>query len=426
MTEIFFHLGKGRTRVEIPERNLLGVHSPPRLETGQAPEEVLRRSVSDPIGAEPITSSVDEGDNVLIILDDITRQTPTHLILPQLASELRSAGVRDEDVEVLFALGTHRYMTRAEMETKAGADMLGRFEAVNHYWKDESMLDDLGTTGSGIPITVNRMISEADWSIGVGNIVPHRVAGYTGGGKIVQPGLGGARTTGLTHMLSGRFEGEDVLGVAENPVRREIEEIADRAGLDMIVNTVLDGEANLLSAFSGDTVEAHRAGVEACDDIYTVPIGQKADIVVVDSHPADLDMWQAVKALEAAELAARPGGTIVLLTPCWEGVSSEHPELEEHGYLYPDDAISMMESGELKDLVSTAAMVHVGKILEKMRVIVYALGIKRRDVETLGFEYASSAQEAVDEALKGSGPSAEVLAFKGAAEIVPRISGRES
>ncbi len=421
MADVDFHLGKGITRVQIPDSNLVEIHSPPDLDPPGSEGELLRKSLAGPIQAEPIPSQVGSGDKVLIILDDITRQTPTRRVIPSLRRELDTAGIKEGDIEILFALGTHRYMTREEMEIKAGARAVREISTSNHYWRDQSKLRDLGTTDSGIPITVNEKILEADWSIGVGNIVPHRVAGYTGGGKIVQPGLGGPQTTGLTHLMAGKFESEEILGVAENPVRREIEEISEKAGLDMIINTVLDGKSRTFGFFSGHPISAHREGVETSNRIYDVPIDHKVDVAIVDSHPADIDMWQAVKALEAAELAVKPGGTIVMLTPCWEGISEEHPELEKHGYLYPSKALSLMDSGELTDLCSVAAMVHVGKILEKMRVIVYAVGIPRKDVENLGFEYAPSPQEAVDRALEDAGKSAEAMALKGAAEVVPRI-----
>jgi len=421
MARIFFHLGKGRISVELPDRALAGIYSPREHRPGGAAEDLIAGSLSRPVGCDPIASQVSKGDKALVILDDITRETPTRLVLPPVLRELESAGLRDKDIQMVFALGTHRYMTRDEMARKAGEDALSRFHVFNHYWREESMLSDLGSTRSGIPISVNRSILESDWSIGVGNIVAHRVAGYTGGGKIVQPGLSGAETTGRTHIIAGRFEGEKILGVADNPVRAEIEEIAGKAGLKMIANTVMDGKGRMVDCFSGHPVAAHRKGVEASDDIYRIPIEHKVDVAVVDSHPADIDMWQAVKALEAAELAVKPGGTIVMFSPCWEGASKEHPELEKHGYLYPSKAEAMMESGELKDLCSIAAMVHVGKILEKMRVIVYTVGITRRETEILGFEYAADPQEAVDMALKGAGTSPEVLAFKRAAEIVPRV-----
>jgi nickel-dependent lactate racemase len=421
MTQLFFHLGKGRVVVEIPESKLVGIHSPPACEITGEPDDLVDRSLANTIGTEPITSQVGAGDKALIILDDVTRETPTRTILPKVLGQLESAGLKDDDIQIIFALGTHRYMTPEEMESRAGPDALKRFQVFNHYWREEEKLQDLGTTKSGIPILVNSKIIEADWSIGFGTVAPHRIAGYTGGGKIVQPGLSGAETTGLTHLLSAKLESERVLGVPDNPVRLEMEEIARKAGLSMISNCVLDGKGRLVNCFSGDELAAHREAVKCADGIYDVPIDHKVDIAIVDSHPADIDMWQAVKGIQAAERAVKPGGTIVLLSPCWEGVSEEHPELEEHGYLYPGEAQSLMDSGKLRDIVSVSAMYHIGGIREKFRIIVYTVGITKKDTETLGFEYASNPQEAVDMALEGAGKSAEILAFKRAAQIVPRI-----
>jgi nickel-dependent lactate racemase len=423
MPQIFFHLGKGRIVVDIPDSNLVGVYSPRTADQARPADDLIRESLAGPTGCEPIPSQVKQGDKALIVLDDVTRVTPARQILPHILSELGTAGVKDADVGIVFALGTHRYMTEEEMVRKTGVDAFKRFEVSNHYWRDEAMLRDLGTTRSGIPISVNTRILDADWSIGVGNIVAHRIAGYTGGGKIVQPGLSGAETTGLTHYNAGKYEGEEIMGVADNPVRKEMEEIAEKAGLKMITNVVLDGKSTMTGCLSGNPVQAHREGVKACDEIYALPIEGKADIVVVDSHPADIDMWQAVKALEAAELAVKPGGTIVMFSPCWEGVSSEHPELVKHGYRPPSVAEAMLESGEVTDLCSAAAMMHVGKIIEKARVILYTVCIPKEDTLRLGFEYASDPQEAVDMAIEGAGSSPEILAFKRAAEVVPKIVG---
>ena len=421
MTKLFFHLGKGRVIVDVPESNLAGIHSPPARQAVGNANELVSRSLSRTIGCESIPNQVKGGDKVLVVLDDVTRETPTRVIIPQILEQLGEAGVKDRDIQMIFALGTHRYMTPEEMSNRAGPETIERFQVQNHYWREEKMLRDLGTTASGTPIQVNSKILEADWSIGVGNVVPHRIAGYTGGGKIVQPGLSGAETTGLTHLLSARLAGEEVLGVAENPVRAEMEEIAGKAGLKMITNCVLDGKGGMTGCFSGDVVAAHREAVKASDEIYDIPIDHKVDVAIVDSHPADIDMWQAVKAIQAAERSVKLGGTIVLISPCWEGISKEHPELEEHGYLYPAEAQSLMDSGRLKDIVSVSAMYHIGQIREKFRIIVYTVGIPRRDTENLGFEYASDPQEAVGMALDGAGKSAEVLAFKRAAQIVPRI-----
>lgn len=417
----YFHMGKGFIAVDIPGSLLKGIYEPPSREADKGPDELVSHSLECPIGGEPISSQVSRGDKVLLVVDDVTRETPARAILPHITSQLEDSGVKDSDVEVIFALGTHRYMTPEEMRGKAGQETAKRYPMLNHEWMDEGELSDLGTTRSGTPIKVNRRILESDWSIGIGNIVAHRIAGYTGGGKIVQPGLSGDETTGYTHIMAGDLEGEEILGVAENPVRREMEEIAHKAGLKMITNTVLDGRARMIGCYSGDPVDAHRKGVETSDGIFAIPVDHKADITVVDSHPADTNMWQAVKAIQAGELATKPGGTIVLLSPCWEGASSEHPELEKYGYRPPDEARAMLEAGELKDLVTVAAMIHVGRILEKLRVIVYTIGISRKQTEILGFEYASSPKEAMKLALEGAGTSPEILAFKRASEIVPRL-----
>ena len=389
--------------VSVPDDSILGVVDLNKV-IG-APDQTLeiQSALDNPVGHDRIEALRAKGKKTVIVVDDYTRPTPVHKILPLLLDRLNYAGIEDHDIDVLVALGTHRPMSDSELREKIGEAPLGRVSVTNHYWRKKDMLVDMGKTPSGVPLSVNRTFLNASIRIGVGEIAPHCLAGWTGGAKIVQPGVCGAETTDYTHWLSARFDVRDLLGIAENPVRLEIENVVKSIGLDFIVNVVQNRKKEIVKVVAGDFVKAHRQGVEEAKKIYRAYIPCKADIVVSDSNPSTygIDLWQASKAISASFLAVKPGGTIILLTPCREGVSSEHPELAEFGHRPYEEVKKLVENGVMNDLNAAAASAHMGQIFDnKVKVALYSEGIPKEDTERLGFEYVDHPQDAVDCALR--------------------------
>lgn len=280
----------------------------------------------------------------------------------------------------------------------------------------------LGETPSGIPIHVNKLVQEADFIMGMGHIVPHRVAGFSGGGKIVQPGICGPATTDKTHWISAKYPGEEIMGKADNPVRREIEAVAKQVGLRFLINAVQDGKGRLAGLFSGDPTMVYARGTELARELYGVKAPAKADIVVIDSYPADLELWQAAKGVYAAGLAVADGGVVILVTPCPEGVATTHPEVEKLGYKTYDEVNALVEAGEITDLTVAAHLVHVGEVIKgKATGIMVSPGIDRKTAEHLGFRYAATPQEALDMAFAIKGGGAGVAVFHNGGEVLPVV-----
>ena len=208
--------------------------------------------------------------------------------------------------------------------------------SVNHDANDPSALVYLGTTSNGTPIHVNRLLQQADVCLGISNVVPHNLAGWSGGAKIVQPGICGKETTYRTHLLAVRCPTTN-MGELNNPVRAEIEKVVEDTGLTGTINTVLDWHGAVVHLVEGEARAAHRRAVELARPIWHtcpggnasarecqgLPVRRLADIVLVSSYPADLDFGQANKGLHAAERIVKRGGDIILLTPCPEGFSDE-------------------------------------------------------------------------------------------------------
>jgi nickel-dependent lactate racemase len=412
----------GIDSIEIPDQNLLGIFAPSTVEIEKSEEEIIEEALLQPIGSSPLREILEWCQDVLILVDDYTRPTPTQKILPRLIKELERGGIKREGIRFLIASGTHRPMTEEEILKKFGKEIPKQYLILNHHWWDSSQMVYLGETPSGIPIHINRLVEEVDLIIGVGQIVPHRVSGFSGGGNIIQPGICGEETTGKTHWLSAQFDGWEVLGRITNPVKKEIERVAEKAGLEWIINTIQDGTGRLVGVVAGDPVHAYREGAAKSREVYQSLLPEEADIVIADSHPYDSELWLAAKGIYAAELAVKKRGVVILITSCPEGISVSHPEILEWGYQTFEEVEQKVRQGKIKKLTAAAHLVHVGRVIkEKAKGILVSPGISKEETEKLGFTYARDPQEALEIAFSLTGKGAKVAVLQRGGEILPLI-----
>jgi nickel-dependent lactate racemase len=410
--------------VEVPDRRLIGVYEPKTFDGACDEDGAVAKGMAEPVGAARLCDAVGAAKRILILADDVSRPTPVARILPHVLRELEAAGKTESEISFLMSLGTHRPMTDGEIDRKLGARIRGRFVVRNHRWDDPSELVDMGRSGVGNRILVNRHVVESDFVIGIGNIVPHPAAGIAGGGKIVDPGCVSDETCGAFHWESVKYPARDVIGVRDNPMTAMIDEVAAEAGLKYIVNTVLDGRNRIARVVAGHPVEAHRDGCRTAVDIYGVRIPEPADIVLCDSHPADLEMWQAIKGLCTADLCLRDGGVVVMVTPCPEGASAEHPELERYGYRNFAETSELVNRGAVSMVVGHH-MVQGGRLLDRAkRVVLVSNGLGRTMTERLRFAWAPSLTGAFAEATRLAGPQSRVTVLRNAAELFPLVGWR--
>jgi len=419
MTLVTIPFGNRQLGFDVPDANLAEILSPhpsrPLENLSAAIEEALER----PIGQEALEHRVKPGDRVLIISDDTTRLTPSDRLIPPLLARLNRAGVPDRRIACIMALGTHRYMTAAEMTAKVGEAVIRRIDVFNHEWRDPEALMDVGSSGRGTPLKVNRAVIEADVIIGLGAIVPHHIAGFSGGSKIIQPGVCGAATTAATHILSCEGGGDSFLGHADNPVRQDMDDMAERVGLQSIFNVVMDSEGGVVGVFYGAMRAAFNQGVKLAREIYGIRYHETPDIVVANSYPCELDFWQSHKAQYPAVRMVRPGGTIIICTPAPEGVSPVHTELLDFT-AWPSDRIKeAYRRGNLKNGVATALAMAWAMVREKASIITYSPGIPAEDKRRLGHSHAPDIQWAIEEALRRQGPTARISVLTHAPDTLP-------
>lgn len=373
-------------------------------------ERAVAEALDAPIGTAPLKELIRGKRKIVFLVEDATRDTPLARIVPVITDYLAQSGIPDDAIRFLTAPGTHRIMTSQEIEDKLGSETVRRFKILQHDATVPEDMTDLGTVnvksaagGYAIPVRVNRHAIEADFLIGLGNIVPHSDAGFSGGAKILQPGVCDCATTSATHAAAG-FCPDIPLGMVDgNPCREGIEAVAHKVGLSFILNVVKNSKNEVIGVFAGDFIEAHRAGAALSRQSFKVDIPAPADIVVVSSSPADLDYWQAEKGLISAYFAVKQGGIVVFVAPCFEGLAHNHPRFREWLSLPLDEVLKRLRAASPEDtdadMVSAVLAVCNCRARDKARIFFVGEGLTKEDLDALGYVPFASVQEAIDAAL---------------------------
>ena len=406
--------GAGVQRVEIPDKNLLGVLTPNPVERELTGEAEVRRALANPIGSRPLKEIVKTGEKIAVITSDITRPMPTCKVMPALLDELYAAGVKQEDITLVFALGSHRKHTPEEQKKLAGERAFNEIRCIDG---DASDCVHIGQTSRGTPVDIVRCVAEADRRICLGNIEYHYFAGYSGGAKAIMPGVSTRAAIQANH--SRMVEEAACAGkLAGNPVREDIEEAAAMVGVDFIVNVVLDEHKEIIHAAAGDVTEAHREGCAFLDRLYAVQIPERADIVVVSQGgaPKDLNLYQTQKALDNAKHAVKKGGVIVLVGSCKEGLGEK---VFEEWLTAAPTAHSLIERIRTEFRLGGHKAAAIAMVLENADI--YLVSELAPDfVESLFMQPCASVQEAFDKAMAKQGEDATVLVMPYGGSTLPR------
>jgi len=338
--------GKGEVELPLPDKNILHVLNLKEQEILKDPEDKLRKLLKNPIGNSYLKELISQKgtQKILIIVNDITRPTPYKIILPPLLNELGEVGINNEDIKFIVATGIHRGNSKEEMNNIFGEDLVSTYKFINHD-ADSPDLHYRGKLKSGNELWVNSIISDSDFIITTGVIVPHYFSGFSGGRKSILPGICGRETIEANHaqMVHHNARAGNLKG---NPVHEEMQEAAEKVGVDFNINVVTDENHKIVEIVAGELLTSWRQGVGVCNKIYLCPIEKKADVVIASAggYPKDINVYQAQKALENACHAVKPGGTIILLAECTEeyGEVTFEKWIEEANT--PDDIIKRLKN----------------------------------------------------------------------------------
>ena len=337
--------GKKSVKLPLPNKNILKILNSEEQEVLLNPEDKLSDLLKNPMGGLSLKKLIQQKGvkKILIIVNDITRPTPYKMILPPLLDELKKIGIKKENIAFMVATGIHRSNSPEEIKEIFGEDIFSTYKFINHNCDDHN-LKDLGNLKSGNKLWVDPMVSDIDFIITTGVIVPHYFAGFSGGRKSILPGICGRKTIESNHaqMVHLNARAGNLKG---NPVHQEMQEAAEKVGVDFNINVVIDKNHKIVEIVAGELLTSWLQGVEVCKQIYICPIEKKADVVIASTggYPKDINVYQAQKALNNAYQAVKPGGTIILLAECSEGYGEPTFKKWVEEANSPDDIIERLK-----------------------------------------------------------------------------------
>lgn len=374
--------------------HLLSTLTPQDPQPMRDPIGALVKALRNPVSCPSITELASQCKGVTIITDDKARPTPSGKVIPILLDELNRADVRNEKVNVVIGRGLHPKMSESELIAKIGKTVTERVSVEEHDADGDCVL--LGKTTQNVPVSINRAVARSDLKIGLGSIFAHELLGFTGGAGIVVPGVASRETINKNHALVGKFDAR--FGEVEgNLIRADAEEAAGITGLNMIVNVVLNSQDEICSVHVGDFVKAHREGVNISKKLHGVEVRELADVTIVSSNPKGTTFGKGLKAIFAADLVTKLGGTIIFVSPCDEGISSSEVFremlLSNPG---PKFLFKLLREGELP---GESCVLYLFSLVKKRKsIVVVSDGVSPEEAEKMGVSHARNVEDAVSEA----------------------------
>lgn len=402
--------GKTGLVAEVPDKHVVRTlaykDAPPLAD----PERVVREILAAPVGSPPLADLARGKQDACVVICDITRPVPNQIILPPLLETLHQSGIPRERVLILVATGMHRASTHEELVEMLGPGIVSSYRIENHDGQKPEEHAYLGQSPRGVPIHIDRRYVEADLKITTGLIEPHLMAGFSGGRKLICPGLASLETVKVWHGPDFLEHPNADCGILQgNPVHEENTWIAQKAGCDFIVNAVIDAKRRPLALVAGDMIKAFEKGVEFVRQVVRDTVGQPVDIVVTSSagYPLDTTFYQAIKGLTGALPIVKEGGTIILAASLSEGIGSpqfqqlfhENDNLEQFVQRILGKDYFVMDQWQLEELA---------KVRRKARVKIISDGLAAETLQSLFVETAPSVESAIADSLKDYGEQAQI------------------
>jgi nickel-dependent lactate racemase len=391
-----------------------------------APDQskALRAALREPVAGLPLRERVRPGQSVAISACDGTRPQPRQLMIPAIVEELDGI-VAPGDIVVLVATGTHRGNTEAELRVMFGDEVVDSVRVVNHDGRDSSQLVWRGTHGNGVPVWLNREWTEADVRITTGFVEPHFFAGFSGGPKLVAPGLAGLETVLVLHDASRIGDSKATWGVTKgNPVHDDVRVIAEATGVTFALDVVLNRDKDIVAAFGGDLLPMHAAAASFARQIAMRPVDRRFDVVVTTNSgfPLDQNLYQAVKGMSAAYQVVRPGGTIICAAECRDG-------FPDHGLYRQTLETAESPQALLAEIASRSVTVPdqwqiqiQAKIQSANRVVMHTGFLTDADLAAVQLEQTHDISATAAEALAAAGPGATMCVLPEGPQTIPYLA----
>lgn len=387
------------------------------------PSRALRAAIERPLGSSPLSEIVRPGQKVAISVCDGTRPQPRELMLRALFEAMPD--VRPADIAILVATGTHRANSDTELRSMLGQEVVEHYRVVNHDARDPRSLVHVGETSSGVPIWLNREWIEADVRITTGFVEPHFFAGFSGGPKMVAPGLAGLMTTMVLHDARHIAHPHAKWGITEgNPIHDDIRHIARMTGVQFAFDVTLNGEKQITAAFAGELFAEHARACERSRKEAMRAVKAPFDVVVTTNSgfPLDQNLYQTVKGISAAAQIVKDGGVILCASECRDG-------LPDHGAYAellrcrasPDELLQMVSEPGFS--VADQWQVQVqSQIQKRARVMVKTSFLTPSEIRAAHFEPFDDVTEETQRALDEAGESARLCVLPRGPQTIPYVA----
>ena len=408
--KIKLEYGRQGLDIELPDENVVSTLSYREATPLHDPQSELRQVLAHPNGASPLAELARTKQNACILICDVTRPVPNPLILGEILRDLESAGMERDQILILIATGLHRPNVGDELREMVGDEIYENYRIENHDGQDQESHVHLGESPNGVPIWIDRRYVDADLKITTGLIEPHFMAGFSGGRKLICPGIAGIDTIRAWHSPKFLEHPKAASGFLEgNPVHAENTWIAQHTGCDFIVNVVIDDQRRPLKFVAGHMISAFEEGVEFVRDLVTDTVPQEVDVVVTSSagYPLDTTFYQSVKGMVGAAAIVKPGGTIVIAASMSEGIGSpefqeifdDHPTLDGFLEHILNRGYFKMDQWQLEELA---------KARKKAQIKVVTDGLTPETIGRLYVDSSPTVESAVAECLKQYGSEASI------------------
>ncbi len=416
----------GRTglEVELPDRLGMRTLSYKRAEPLADPEAALQEVLDHPTGSPSLAELARGRKDACVVICDITRPVPNALILEPLLATLEASGIPREKITLLVATGLHRPNDGDELIEMVGETIANRYRIENHHGQVLEEHTYLGDSPRGVPIWIDTRYVNADLKITTGLIEPHLMAGFSGGRKLICPGIAALETVKVWHGPEFLESPLADCGILEgNPVHEENTWIARRAGCDFIVNVVIDTQRRPLKFVAGDMIEAFHEGVALVREVVRDTVPEPVDIVVTSGagYPLDTTFYQAVKGMTGALPIVKQGGTIILAACLSEGIGSpefeqlfrEHENLEVFMERILGTEYFQMDQWQLEELA---------KVRRKAKVKIVSDGLPAETINRLFVESAPSIEQAVADSLRDYGETATIAVIPKGPYVLAQVA----
>jgi nickel-dependent lactate racemase len=416
--------GKTGLEVEVPERNLVGPLGLRPVEPLANPDRALADALARPIGSPALSALARGRKSACILICDVTRPVPNEFLLRQILPALEAAGVPRDKILILIATGLHRPNLGDELVELVGAEIAANYRVENHDGRNLTDHAHLGTSPRGVPVWIDRRYIEADLKIATGLIEPHLMAGYSGGRKLVCPGIAALETVQSWHGPAFLEHPRADCGILDgNPVHEENTRIARMAGCDFIVNVSLDKDRCVTSLVAGDMEAAFAKGVEFVESVCKAPILEPCDVVVTSSagYPLDTTFYQAIKGLTGVLPIVKEGGTIVIAAALDQGIGS--PEFRR---LFEENASLEMFMRRIlgKDyfVLDQWQLEKLAHVCKKARPRFVTRGLTAEAMTNLFVDSVPTVEQAIAEALAEYGSNARIAVVPKGPYVLPVVA----